>query len=45
MDVVKHDLTSNYQEAHDQCAIWSAFVWRFGFCFSGYNGIMTFQQH
>jgi hypothetical protein len=45
MGVVRHDLVGNYQKVHDQCAIWSAFVWRFGFLFSGCNGIMTFQQH
>jgi len=43
--VVGHDITSSYQDVHNQCAIWSVFVWRFGFLFSGCNGIMTSQRH
>jgi hypothetical protein len=45
MGVAKHHPVGSYEKAHDRCAIWSAFVWRFGFLFSGYSGITTFQQH
>ncbi len=40
-----HDLAGSYQKAYDWCAIWSAFVWRFGFLFSGYSGIAISQWH
>ncbi len=45
MGVAGHDLAGSYQKAHDRCAIWSAFVWRFGFFFSGCSGITTSQWH
>jgi hypothetical protein len=43
MGVAGHDLVGSYQKAHDQCAIWSVFVRRFGFLFNGCSGIMTSQ--